>query len=110
MATSYKKSSIAGTAGFGASNTLYQVPAATQAVISTIAICNTASATSTYRIGFATSAIEPVSPDWLVYGTTVAANDTTLLTIGVSLPAGTFIRVSSSANTVMFTAFISEIT
>ncbi len=110
MATTYKKSSIQGTAAVTTYATLYQVPASTQAVLSTISICNTAGATATYRIGFATSATDPAAADWLVYGTTVAANDTTFLTIGVSLPAGTFVRVSSSANTVSFTAFISEIT
>ena len=110
MATSYKKSSTVGTAGVTTYATLYQVPASTQAVISTIAICNTAGTSSTYRIGFATSASDPSAADFIVYGATVAANDTTFLTIGVSLPAGTFIRVSSSANTVSFNAFISEIT
>lgn len=113
MAELFKYTSVQGTNGFGSSNTLYNVPtdpANTQAVISSIAICNTASATATYRIGFAPGATEPAIPNWLVYGTTVAANDTTFLTVGVSLPAGTHIRVSSSSSSVMFTAFISEIT
>lgn len=110
MATSYKRLSTVGTAGVTTYATLYQVPASTQAVISTIAICNTAGATATYRIGFAASASDPSAADFIVYGATVAANDTTFLTIGVSLEAGTYIRVSSSANTVSFGAFVSEIT
>jgi hypothetical protein len=44
-----------------------------------------------------------------VYDASVAANDTIALTLGVSLDAGRFIRVSSSANTVTFSAFVSEI-
>jgi hypothetical protein len=110
MATTYKRSSVQGTAAVTTYATLYQVPASTQAVLSTIAICNTAGSSGSYRIGFTTSATDPVAADWLVYGGTVPANDTVFLTIGVSLAAGTFIRVSSSANTMTFQAFVSEIT
>ncbi len=110
MATTYKRSSIQGTAGFGTYNTLYNVPSSTSAVLSTIAICNTAGSSGTYRIGFAASATDPAAADWLVYGATVPANDTVFLTVGVSLAAGTFIRVSSSASTISFSAFVSEIT
>jgi hypothetical protein len=110
MATTYKRSGVQGTAAVTTYATLYQVPASTQSVLSTIAICNTAGSSGTYRIGFATSATDPVAADWLVYGGTVPANDTVFLTVGVSLAAGTFIRVSSSANTMTFQAFVSEIT
>jgi hypothetical protein len=44
-----------------------------------------------------------------VYDATVNGNDTTFLTVGVSIPAGTFIRISSSANTSAFQAFVSEV-
>lgn len=110
MATSYKRASVQGTAAVTTYATLYQVPSSTSAVLSTIAVCNTAGASGTYRIGFAASATDPAAADWLVYGGTVPANDTVFLTIGVSIAAGTFIRVSSSANTMSFQAFVSEIT
>lgn len=110
MPTTYKRQGLQGTTAVSTYGTLYTVPAATTAVLSTIAICNTAGASATYRIGFATSAIEPSAADWLVYGGTVPANDTVFLTIGVTLNTGTLIRVSSSANTISFQAFISEIT
>jgi hypothetical protein len=113
MATTYKRSGVQGTAAVTTYATLYQVPtspATTQAVLSTIAICNTAGSSGSYRIGFTTSATDPAAADWLVYGGTVPANDTVFLTIGVSLAAGTFIRVSSSATTMTFQAFVSEIT
>lgn len=98
-----------GTASTGTYATLYTTPSATQAVISTIVICNTASASATYRIGMDTTAGTPGASEWLVYDATIAANDTVCLTLGVTMPASNFIRVSSSANTVTFSAFLSEI-
>lgn len=110
MPTAYKYSQVQGTASTGTYATLYNTPSATEAVISTIAICNTATSPATYRIGIMTSAGTPAAANWLVYDATVAANDTTFLTVGFTLDAGKFIRASSSANTVTFTAFYSEIT
>jgi hypothetical protein len=110
MATNYKYSQIQGTASTGTYATLYTTPAATQAVISTIVICNTSGSTATYRIGLDTTAGTPGASEWLVYDSTVAGNDSVCLTIGVCLDAEKFIRVSSSANTVAFSAFVSEIT
>jgi hypothetical protein len=56
-----------------------------------------------------TTAGTPGDSEWLVYDAVVAGNDTVALTLGVTMPAANFIRVSSSANTCNFTAFLSEI-
>lgn len=109
MGTTYTRAAVQGTASTGTFATLYESPAGTTAVISTIAICNTASAALTYRIGFASSAGTPADEDRLVHDATVSGNDTVFLTIGISIPAGTFIRISSSANTSAFQAFVSEV-
>ena len=109
MAMAYKPAQVQGTASVGTYATLYTVPSAKQAVISTIAICNTASTAATFRIGITTSAGTPAASEWLAYDTTVAATDTVFLTVGASLDTGKFVRVSSSATTVAFTAFVSEI-
>lgn len=109
MATAYKPAQVQGTAGVSTYATLYNVPASTEAIISTIVICNTAGSSATYRIGLDTTAGDPGASEWLVYGATVAANDTVCLTLGICLDAGKYIRVSSSANTVTFSAFVSEI-
>lgn len=110
MPTSYTRAGVQGTAAVGTYSTLYTVPAATTAVISTITIANTAAANATYRIGFAASDTTPAAADWLIYDAIAPANDTVFLGLGASLPAGTRIRVSSSANTATFGAFVSEIT
>lgn len=109
MATNYKYSQTQGTADTGTYATLYTTPTATQAVISTIVVCNTAATTATYRIGLDTTEGTPGASEWLVYDSVVAGNDSVCLTIGVSLDALKYIRVSSSANTVTFSAFVSEI-
>lgn len=109
MATAYKKKQVQGTAGTGTYATLYEVPSATEAVVSSIVICNTAAASAQYRIGFDDTAGTPGAAEWLVYDATIAANDTVCLTLGVCSEAGKFIRVSSSADTVTFSLFVSEI-
>jgi len=109
MATAYKPAQVQGTAGTSTYATLYNAPSATEAVVSTIVVCNTAAASATFRVGITTSAGTPGASEWLVYDSIVAANDTIALTLGICLDSGKFIRVSSSANTVAFSAFVSEI-
>lgn len=110
MPTSYKYAQVQGTASTGTYATLYNSASATQAVISSIVICNQASSDVTVRIGLDTTAGTPGASEFLVYDAVVAGNDTIALTLGVTLDPSKFIRVSSSANTCSFSAFVSEIT
>lgn len=110
MATNYTRAAINGTNAVTSYNNLYSVPNNRSGLISTIAIANSASASRTYRIGFSSaSATDPTAPDFLVYDSIVAANDSVFLSLGVSLPAGTFIKVSSSSSAVYFNAFVLEL-
>lgn len=109
MAENFKASQVQGTSGVGTYTTLYTTPSDTQAVISTIAVCNTASSAATYRIGLDDEAGTPGASEWIIYGASVGANDTVFLTVGITLAPQKFVRVSSSANTVTFSAFVSEI-
>jgi hypothetical protein len=110
MPTAYKYSQVQGTASTGTYATLYTTPSATEAVISSIVITNQASSSVTVRIGMDTTAGTPGASEWLVYDAVVAGNDTVALTLGITMPASQFIRVSSSANTCNFSAFLSELT
>jgi hypothetical protein len=89
--------------------TLYTVGASTSAVVSTIMICNQASTAATYRIAVspAGAAIDP--KHYIVYGATVAASDSTALTLGITLATTDVIRVYASTATLSFSAFGSEI-
>jgi hypothetical protein len=90
--------------------TLYEVPAATQAVVSSIAITNQAASSATFRIAVRPSAdATTTAKHYLVYGTTVGASDTIVLTIGVTLAASDKIMVFASSATLSFSAYGSEI-
>ncbi len=109
MATTYKNGQVQGTSSTGTYATLYNTGASTTAVISSIVVTNTASTAALYRIGIMTTAGTPAAANWVVYDATVQANDTVCLTLGITLGNTQFIRVSSSANTITFSAYISEI-
>ena len=92
---------------------LYQ-PSGAAAVVSTIVICNQASAAATYRIAVTTATSASTgavagTKDWIVYGATVAASDSTALTLGITLASTNQIRVYSSTATLSFNAFGSEV-
>ena len=109
MATTYKNAQLQGTSSVSTYGTLYNTGASTTAVLSTLVICNTAATSATYRIGIMTTAGTPAAANWIVYGSSVAANDTVCLSLGIVLSNTQYIRVSSSADTVTFSAYISEI-
>jgi len=110
MPTAYKYSQVQGTAGTGTYATLYTTPAATQAVISSIVVCNQSSSQITFNIGLVASAGTPSASQFLVSGGALAGNDTIALTLGIAMDPSKFIRISSSASACSFTAFVSEIT
>ena len=109
MATAYKYAQVQGTASTGTYATLYTTPASTEAVISSLVITNQSSSAITVRIGLDATAGTPGASEWLVYDAAIAGNDTVALTLGVTLDAEKFVRVSSSADTCNFSAFLSEI-
>ena len=108
MATTYK---VLGQSNPSATTeTALYSPSGVAAVVSTITICNQASAAATYRIAVRPSADgSTAAKHWIVYGATVAASDTTALTLGITLAAGDSIRVYASTATLAFSAFGSEI-
>lgn len=107
----YRNAQVQGTVSTGTYATLYSTGASTTAVISSLIVTNTASTAALYRIGISPTAGTPslANGEWIVYDATIQANDTIALTFGIVLGNTEFIRVSSSANTVCFNAFVSEI-
>jgi hypothetical protein len=90
--------------------TLYTVPSSTSAVVSTLSICNQAGSSGTYRIAVRPAAdASTAAKHWIVYGATVAASDSIMLTLGVTLAAGDVIRVYGSSANISFAAFGSEL-
>jgi glucose-6-phosphate dehydrogenase assembly protein OpcA len=90
--------------------TLYTVPSSTQAVVSTITVCNTASSATTYRIAVRVAGASIATSQYLAYDSSIPANDTATLTLGVTLAATDVISVYAGSANVAFAAFGVEIT
>jgi len=89
--------------------TLYTVPAAKQAVCSTVAVCNQAAVAASFGIAVRQAGAAQTASQYIAMGTTVPANDTVLLTIGVTLTATDVVSVSATTATVSFNLFGSQI-
>ena len=89
--------------------TLYTVPASTQAVVSTITICNQAATAATYRIAIRVAGASLATSQYIAYDVSLPANASDTLTLGITLNATDVITVYSSTATMSFGAFGSEI-
>jgi hypothetical protein len=91
--------------------TLYTVPAATQAVVSSISVANLTSTVATFRIAVQKAADvgSIVDKQYIGYDITVGASDSTIITVGLTLAASDVIKVYASTATLSFQAFGSEI-
>ena len=110
MATTYK---ILGqvTPGTTAASTLYTVPSTTQVVVSSLVVCNLTTTARTYRLAIRPDGATLASHHYLAYDTTVAANDSSALTFGITIDSTDIITVQeSAANTLAFTVFGAELT
>jgi glucose-6-phosphate dehydrogenase assembly protein OpcA len=108
MATTYKVLGQSNPAATTAT-TLYTVPAATQAVVSSIVISNQTSTAATFRIAIRVAGAALAASQYVAYDVTVAASDSTALTLGITLGATDVITVYGSTATLSFTAFGSEV-
>ena len=109
MAVEYK---ILGQAAPAAetSTDLYTVPSSTQALVSTLVICNQAASAASFRVATVPSGETLAAKHYTNYDVALAANDSINLTLGMSLGAGDVLKVYGSSSTISYTAFGSEIT
>jgi glucose-6-phosphate dehydrogenase assembly protein OpcA len=89
--------------------TLYTVPSATQAVVSTIVVANLDSASATFRIAVRVAGATLANSQYVAYNITVGASDSTTITLGLTLGAADVVTVYASTANVTFSAFGSEI-
>lgn len=90
--------------------TLYTVPSATEAVISTIIIANRAATAKSFRIAIRPNAATLANQHYIAYDVPIAANDSTTLTLGLTLDAADVISVYASAADLSMNVFGTEIT
>lgn len=89
--------------------TLYTVPSATSAVVSSITVSNLGASSATYRIAIRPAGESIANKHYLAYDVTIAALDTIALTLGVTLGTTDVITVYASTATMAFAAYGSEI-
>ena len=110
MANAYK---VLGQANMTAQTAtdVYTVPASTEAVISTIILANLASTANTYRISIRPNAASQADSHYIAYDVPLAANDSTTLTLGITVNAADLIDVKAGdANAISVNIFGTEIT
>ncbi len=108
MATTYK---VLGQVAPSATTatTLYTVGSGKSAVVSTIVVANRGGTSATYRIAIRVAGSALSDEEYIAYDTAITANNSTMITIGITLAATDVITVYSSNTNLSFSAFGSEI-
>lgn len=92
---------------------VYVIPAATQTIISTVAICNQGANATTYSLALMDSsqfnAAAPAAT-FLVRNAALTGSDTIFLTVGLTGNAGSVLVANTPNANISFSAFGSEIT
>jgi glucose-6-phosphate dehydrogenase assembly protein OpcA len=88
---------------------LYTVPAATQAVVSSIVVANLTAVAATFRIAVQPAGASIIDEHYVGYDITVGASDSTVLTLGITMGATDVLSVYGSTADITFQAYGSEI-
>ena len=88
--------------------TLYTVPSAKSAVVSTLVIANLSSSAASYRIAIRPAGAALAANQYIAYDVALSASDSTALTLGITLATTDVITVYASSANVTFTAFGDE--
>ena len=109
MATNYK---VLGQSAPSATTatTLYTVPASTQAVVSTIFVCNRGASSATFRVSVRPDGAAQANQHYLAYDVTIDGNALLPITTGITLGDTDVLTVYASNTNLSFSAFGSEIT
>lgn len=89
-------------------STLYTVPASTQAVCSTLTICNRGAST-TIRLAVRPAGVTLSNEHYLIYDAYVNANDTLFFTLGITLATTDVVSVYAGSANVSFGLYGTEI-
>ena len=88
--------------------TLYTVPSAKSAVISSLTICNQASTAATFRVAVRPGGATLAAVHYVAYDVAVGAADTTALTLGITLATTDVVTVYASTANISFHAYGDE--
>ena len=91
--------------------TLYTCPASTETVISTVIIANRTATADSFRLAIRTDGDAISNKHYIAYDVPVAANDSTTLTLGITVKATDVISVqATTADRLSVNAFGAEVT
>ena len=88
----------------------YTVPAATQAVVSSIMVANRSVVGTSFRISVAVAGAASSNEQFIAFDTPISRNNMQEVTVGITLGAADVIRVFATLATVSFNIFGTEIT
>jgi glucose-6-phosphate dehydrogenase assembly protein OpcA len=88
--------------------TLYTVPSAKEAVVSSISVANLTSTAATFRIAIRPAGATLANVHYFAYDITVGASDTTVITVGLTLATTDVVTVYASTANLAFHAYGDE--
>jgi hypothetical protein len=88
---------------------MYTVPALTSATISSLTVCNQSATPTTFSISIAPAGAADNPAQFLYFLVPIAGNDTFIATVGLTLQAGSIIRVFNTLATLSFGAYGAEL-
>jgi hypothetical protein len=89
--------------------TAYTCGSASGSVVSTISICNQAASAGTHRVAIRPAGATLAAVHYVAYDVAIAANDTTALTLGITLANTDVVTVYCSASTMSISLFVTEL-
>ena len=89
---------------------IYTVPSATEAVISSITVCERGGSAGTFRLAVRPNGATLSNEHYISYDVAISANDSIILTIGLTLDAADVLEAYASSSDMSFNAYGSEIT
>ena len=91
------------------STAVYTVPSATEAIVSSVTVCNRAGTSGTFRLAVRPDGATLANEHYVVYDTSIAANDTIILTVGLTLDAADVLEAYTSSADMSVNVYGSEI-
>jgi len=88
---------------------VYTVPSATEAVISTVVVANRANTAGSFRLAVRPAGASIANQHYIAYDVGIAANDSTTLTLGITMAATDILTAYASSADMSVNVFGTEI-
>ena len=88
---------------------IYTVPSATEAVVSSVTVCNRGATDTTFRLAVRPNGATLADEHYVAYDVAITANDTMIFTIGITVDAADVLEGYAGNANLSFAAFGSEI-